>query len=237
MLHNTSSPPLISVVTVVFNDQKHIEETLLSVINQTYSNIEYIVIDGGSNDGTVDIIKKYESFLSYWVSEKDDGIYNAMNKGIKVARGAWINFMNCGDVFFDNDVLENISKHTEKCSLIYSDVFLSNGRILSCNISNNMIAHQSLVYKIDLHSIYGLYFESRFISISDYMFFMQCKNEKWKKVEFVIAKFDQKGTSSKNAHFKQRIAVDVLFGNISRFKAALCLLAHPMYNKVKRLFI
>ena len=87
--------PLITVVTVVFNDVQHIEETILSVVNQTYPNIEYIIIDGCSTDGTVDIIKKYEERIAYWVSEPDQGIYDAMNKGIQKATGEWINFYCC----------------------------------------------------------------------------------------------------------------------------------------------
>lgn len=85
-----------------------IEKTILSVINQTYPHVEYIIIDGGSVDGTVDIIKKYENKLAYWISEPDKGIYNAMNKGIAKATGMYCNFMNVGDHFYDNDVLLNI---------------------------------------------------------------------------------------------------------------------------------
>lgn len=93
--------PLISVVTVSYNAVGTIEQTLLSVINQTYPNIEYIIIDGGSTDGTVDIIKKYADEIVYWISEPDKGIYDAMNKGIKKANGEWINFINAGDSYYD----------------------------------------------------------------------------------------------------------------------------------------
>ena len=86
--------PKISVVTVSYNAVETIEETILSIINQTYDKVEYIIIDGGSTDGTVDIIKKYADHLAYWVSEPDKGIYDAMNKGIDVATGDYINFMN-----------------------------------------------------------------------------------------------------------------------------------------------
>lgn len=100
--------PIISVITVVRNDVAHIEQTMLSVLNQTYDNIEYIVIDGGSTDGTVDIIKKYSDRLAYWVSEPDGGIYPAMNKGLEHTKGEWVNFMNSGDCFVDDKVIEDI---------------------------------------------------------------------------------------------------------------------------------
>ena len=91
--------PLISVITVVYNGEKYLEETIQSIINQTYDNVEYIIIDGGSTDGTVDIIKKYEDRIDYWVSEKDKGISDAFNKGVKVAKGDYINFQGDGDGF------------------------------------------------------------------------------------------------------------------------------------------
>ena len=99
---------LISIVTVSYNAVLTIEQTILSVINQTYPNVEYIIIDGGSTDGTVDIIKKYEDKIAYWVSEPDKGIYDAMNKGVVVATGEWINFMNAGDIFTDGDVIDKL---------------------------------------------------------------------------------------------------------------------------------
>lgn len=98
----------ITVITVVYNGIDYIEDTILSVINQDYSNIEYIIIDGKSDDGTMDIVEKYATKISYWVSESDNGIYDAMNKGIKVATGDWIIFMNCGDYFFSSDIITQV---------------------------------------------------------------------------------------------------------------------------------
>ena len=90
----------VSVITVVYNDVSNIEETILSVINQDYPNIEYVVIDGGSSDGTIELIKRYEYKLAYYLSEPDNGIYDAMNKGIVKVKGQLVNFMNSGDTFY-----------------------------------------------------------------------------------------------------------------------------------------
>jgi len=100
--------PLVSIITVVKNDEKHLEQTIKSVINQTYSNIEYIIIDGASNKGTLEIIKNYEDKIEYWLSEADNGIYDAMNKGVDISTGEWINFMNAGDRFYENNIIEKI---------------------------------------------------------------------------------------------------------------------------------
>ncbi|NOQ29775.1 MAG: glycosyltransferase [Helicobacteraceae bacterium] len=105
--------PLISIITVVFNGKKFLERTIKSVLSQTHPNIEYIIIDGGSTDGTVDIIKKYDKSISYWVSEKDNGIYDAMNKGLKVATGKYIGILNADDYYAPNAVELSLEKLAE----------------------------------------------------------------------------------------------------------------------------
>ncbi|SKB66637.1 glycosyltransferase family 2 protein [Daejeonella lutea] len=100
--------PRLSVITIVYNNVHDIERTVLSVLGQTYSNIEYIVIDGASTDGTLEVLKKYESRISKLVSEKDKGIYDAMNKGLALAEGDYVLFMNSGDEIYAADTVEKI---------------------------------------------------------------------------------------------------------------------------------
>lgn len=120
---NHSAEPLVTVVTVCYNCADVIEKTIQSVITQTDKDIEYLIIDGGSTDGTVDIIRKYQDHITKWVSEKDKGIYDAMNKGIAAATGRWINFMNAGDYFYANDMVEKMRPALETAStdLLYGD--------------------------------------------------------------------------------------------------------------------
>lgn len=115
----------ISIITVVFNGVKDIEETINSVLSQTYSNVEYILIDGGSTDGTLEVIHKYQNKISRWISERDQGIYDAMNKGVSLAQGDWVNFMNCGDRFASPDILETLAKlDLNNYDLIYGDAIM-----------------------------------------------------------------------------------------------------------------
>lgn len=100
---------LISIITACFNAEKSIEQTILSVINQTYANIEYIVVDGASNDGTMEIVRKYEDKIDVIISEPDRGVYDAFNKGAKVAKGDYIFYLNADDYFYASDVIQNIS--------------------------------------------------------------------------------------------------------------------------------
>lgn len=102
------SSPLITIITVVYNDVHNLERTILSVLNQTYPNIEYIIIDGASTDGTVDVIKKYADRLGYWISEKDGGMFEAMNKGVAQASGEWVNILNSGDYLLTPTIIEEI---------------------------------------------------------------------------------------------------------------------------------
>jgi glycosyltransferase involved in cell wall biosynthesis len=106
--------PLVSVITVSLNSAKTLEKTIRSVLKQSYPSVEHIIIDGGSGDGTLEIIKRYEDKIALWISEKDAGIYQAMNKGVKLAQGEWIHILNSDDYYVGTDSLSEVMKRVEK---------------------------------------------------------------------------------------------------------------------------
>lgn len=116
--------PKISIITIVYNNVRDIEHTLLSVINQTYSNIEYIIIDGASTDGTLAIIQKYSGSIDKLLSEKDGGIYDAMNKGLAKATGDYVLFLNSGDELYDNNTIQTIVDKGNGADIIYGETKL-----------------------------------------------------------------------------------------------------------------
>ncbi|MGN6395305.1 MAG: glycosyltransferase family 2 protein [Mucilaginibacter sp.] len=122
----TESHPTLSVITVVYNNVKDIERTIKSTINQTYNNIEYIVIDGKSTDGTLQIIERYKDHIAQLVSEKDEGIYDAMNKGLKLATGDYVIFMNSGDEFFESTTVEKVFDTAPDADIYYGETEMVN---------------------------------------------------------------------------------------------------------------
>jgi glycosyltransferase involved in cell wall biosynthesis len=116
--------PLISIITVVFNGESLIADTLQSAISQTWKNTELVIVDGASKDGTVEAAKRFHQYTGTLISERDEGIYDAMNKGIRAARGEWVYFLNAGDLFYDERVLEDIfaGRDLGETDLIYAKV-------------------------------------------------------------------------------------------------------------------
>ena len=198
---------LISVVTVSYNAVSTIEQTILSVINQTYPHIEYIIIDGGSTDGTVDVIKKYADKITYWVSEPDKGIYDAMNKGIAVATGEWINFMNSGDSFYSKDSVESAFNQID-CNVDYivGTAIFSNGLLWKpvkndfsfADIFNGGEAnHQASFIKKNLFDK-DKYDDSLKI-LSDEKFFFEkvfIENKTYLPLDVIVSKCDANGVSN-----------------------------------------
>jgi glycosyltransferase involved in cell wall biosynthesis len=122
----TEVKPILSVITIVYNNVKDIERTMLSVINQTYPNIEYTVIDGLSTDGTLEIINRYKTKIAKLISEKDEGIYDAMNKGLAAATGDYVIFMNSGDEFYTNDTVASVFSSAPDADIYYGETEMIN---------------------------------------------------------------------------------------------------------------
>ena len=201
---------LYSIITINFNNCDGLRRTIESVVNQTNADYEYIVIDGGSTDGSVDVIQKYSDRISYWVSEKDDGIYNAMNKGVRHAHGDYCLFLNSGDSFYDKHVLNENLLSGSKCDIVVGRLVSdSDGRELfsppSYDISmyyfyTSTLPHQASFIKTKLLKQYP-YDESLKI-VSDWKFFVETIIFHHCKVGFIdvpIAKFDMTGISTSNA--------------------------------------
>jgi len=124
--------PVLSVITIVYNNVRDIERTMLSVFNQTYPHIEYIIIDGSSTDGTLGVIHKYKQRITTLISEKDNGIYDAMNKGLSVATGEYVLFMNSGDEIYSSDTVERVLASASDADIYYgeTEMFDENWRSL-----------------------------------------------------------------------------------------------------------
>jgi glycosyltransferase involved in cell wall biosynthesis len=202
--------PLITIVTIVRNGEKYLEQTIQSVIDQTYPNVEYIVVDGGSTDNTLDIIRQYEDKIDYWVSEPDKGIADAMNKGIDLAMGQLINHLHAGDQFASESILSDIvsSYNSEYWRWCFGnqDFVHPSGEIIGCMIPPkysqkllhifNTIPHQTVFLEKSLIQEVG-YFDNCYSCAMDYHLWLRfSKIIPPKQFNFTIANFLLGGRSS-----------------------------------------
>jgi glycosyltransferase involved in cell wall biosynthesis len=198
----------ISIITVTFNAAATLQSTIDSVKTQTYPNVELIIIDGQSKDGTVDIIKQNTQYISYWISEKDNGIYDAMNKGIIAATGDRILFLGADDYLFSKDILSAIFEKNDYISIdfLYGNVQLSSSKkIFGCpktflKLLNQNISHQAIFYKKQLLEKKG-YFNIKYKVLADYYFNLQVFKDasiSTKYIDTIITLFNDKGMSNTN---------------------------------------
>ena len=203
--------PLISIITVVYNGEKYLKETIQSVINQTYDNVEYIIIDGGSTDGTLDIIKKYEEKIDYWLSEKDSGIYDAMNKGVTLCSGDIIGIVNADD-FIYRDTLQNVAKFFSDTDAMFTfgqlDLADEDGKVFDTaksigidNIKYKLFRHMPFLHptmfvKKEVYEKLGLY-NTRYKLSADYDFTLRLvkNNIQFVKLDFSTGVFRLGGQS------------------------------------------
>ncbi len=177
--------PKITIITVVFNAVKYLESTIRSVQDQKYKNIEFIIIDAGSSDGTIDIIKKYESLVSKWISEIDEGLYYAMNKGLKMATGEYVMFLNAGDMLYNDEVLSLIfTSSATEADIYYGETMIvdQQGKEIGLRrlkapeklkwreMKNGMVVcHQSVIVRRSITP----FFDTRYRIASDYLWVLQ----------------------------------------------------------------
>lgn len=202
----------LSIITINKNNAPGLCKTIESVVSQSYTDFEYIVIDGASVDGSVDVIRQYEDKISYWVSEPDNGIYNAMNKGITQAKGEYIQFLNSGDYLVDNTILKKIFDNHYSEDIVYGDMFVGNPERSLQKVCfpkeddidfdwmvNMYLPHGASFIKNKLFKDVGLYSEDLKI-VSDWEFFLlaTCKyNCSLKYCGHEIIVYDNMGVSSK----------------------------------------
>lgn len=244
---NTESIPLVSVVTVVYNCEQFIERTLRSVASQTEKNIEHIIIDGASKDRTLDIVKS--SGVTYWLSEKDNGIYDAMNKGIAKAKGAYLIFLNAGDEFYEPDTIQKVFQCTENADVYYGDTAITNeaGEVLRSrrlrppanlhwkDLQMGMIVcHQSVFVK----RIIAVDYQTNYKISADIDWLIRCLKQAKTicNTEIVVSKFLDGGMSQINQRKGLRERYEILnyhFGylknNFNHFKMIFRLLLNKLF--------
>jgi len=200
--------PLISIITVNLNDVEGLKRTMTSVFEQTFREFEYIVIDGGSTDGSKEYIESHSDKIDTWVSEKDSGIYNAMNKGIKVANGEYLLFLNSGDHFYQKLVLEQNYTLLNGYDLIYFNIkvisdkteYIKNppAHLVFSYLTKDTLPHQATFIKASLFEKVGYYDESLII-VSDWKFFIEsiCEfNATYLKIENILSTHYLNGISA-----------------------------------------
>ena len=176
---NVSTTPLISIVTISYNCADVVEKTIQSVLSQRFTDFEYIIIDGGSTDGTADVIRRYSESLSYWVSEKDRGISDAFNKGIAAAKGRYINLLNAGDSFASIDTLEALAPYLTAPLVTFRFMEENSGehsRLVDENETDMekkaLLGHQATFVRRDVYASSGGYNGSYKIRM-DFDFFLR----------------------------------------------------------------
>lgn len=197
-----------SIITINYNNKIGLEKTILSITSQSFNNYEYIIIDGGSNDGSTEIINKYKDKINFWVSEPDKGVYNAMNKGIAKTTGDYINFMNSGDSFHSSNTLSEIDKIIHNEDIITGSFYdetnsrihrISKKDVTLLTLLKETFNHQSTFYKKSLFDN-RLYDENYRIQ-SDSKFNMQSiifDNCSIKVIDTIIANYDFNGISGRD---------------------------------------
>jgi len=207
--------PELSIITVNYNNREGLRRTVLSVIGQTFSNFEFIIVDGGSTDGSVDVIRSNQQRVDHWVSEKDGGIYNAQNKGIKAAKGKYLLFLNSGDFLCSKETLSEVFRKEHSEDIVYGDMRINWGNnsisvgkspasISLEHMVNDTLWHPVSFIKRSLFEDFGMYDET-YRLVADYEFFFRTiihHKVTTRHIDVIVAEFDTGGVSSSPANKK-----------------------------------
>lgn len=208
----------ISIITICYNCKDQLLNTVNSVIRQDYPLVEYIIIDGGSTDGTLDALSPYRNQLSTVISERDNGIYDALNKGVSVATGEWILCLNAGDRLVHEKTLSTVLPVNcpNSVSALYSDCLVvhANKRISRAIMDRNQgkVHHQNVIYRRTLHATYGMYLDRKPYIISDLIFLLAIPASQYLKVSEPIAYSQEGGISCGMWSGEQSIGLQVAYG-------------------------
>jgi glycosyltransferase involved in cell wall biosynthesis len=231
----TAFAPSVTVVTVCLNAAPVIEATLRSVFAQDYPDLEYVVVDGGSTDGTVEILRRHAGRIAAFVSEPDQGVYAAMNKGIDLARGEYLLFLNAGDVLATPEVIRQVAASAD-ADVLYADYAYSEGPRkgrVTADIDRGVFNHQCILYRKSLHAAFGKYFSVKGLTAADYLFFMHLRasgRTSFRKLDLVLSVVDPHGMSAGLQTFLQVNLVDALLGRRGRYATALRIAVHPVFD-------
>ncbi|WP_286831791.1 MULTISPECIES: glycosyltransferase family 2 protein [Sphingobacterium] len=206
MLQDKSNMLKVTVGIVTFNAAKTLELTLQSIICQTYRNIEIIVIDGGSNDGTQNILSRYKNIITYWHSKKDKGIYDAMNMVSDRSQGDFLIFLGCDDTFYNDTVIEDFVSKTkvDYKKVYYGDVFLLNekrrydGSFSSYKLALRGLSHQAIFYPKCLYKKFKYDLKYRYWADYYLNIFLWGRYGAFQRMELLVANFNQDGQGSTN---------------------------------------
>lgn len=240
-LQKTDRFPTVSVITVCLNDPIGVRRTIESVLSQTYLSVEFLLIDGGSGKETQDILAEYVHCFDKYFSESDNGIYDAMNKGLINSSGAWYIMMNSGDIFQSpsviSDCMEKILEHPDVAWAGGGSKvdFGSRSTIYFSDDEKGVFHHQSLFIKKEIHKKYGLYINSRASNAWDFFFFNLLSNEKFLKLDSVVSICDGQGVSSTVKNYLHVTTISFLFGQSGRIETALKLLLYPLYRSMRNI--
>lgn len=219
----------LSIITINFNNVTGLKKTFDSVVKQTFTDYEHIVIDGGSRDGSAELIKENVDHISYWQSKKDYGIYDAMNQGIDIAKGDYIMFLNSGDYLLESDSLEKLFRVKLNVDVVYADAKRTNQTTKEIEVYKQpekltplffyrySLCHQSMLFKRTLFEKYGKYREDLKV-VSDWAYNIKlflAKDITWKHVSIPIVYYDNSGLSSTNTDLLDKEREKVLRENFS----------------------